>query len=302
VALCPRDAAESDSLLKAALLDRYSTRGVGRPARKPPRGMAPADELAMTTRLHQAIDERTFHLDYQPVFELATRRMIGVEALLRWRDPFGNPIPPDAFIPLAERTGLIAPITDWVIEQVCRQRLAWRTAGIELDIGFNFPTTLWDGRTVAQVLSTIRGFGLRPADLVMEVTESTAMQDETATATVTEMLRSSGMRLAIDDFGTGYSSPAPPPRLDDQGRPHLRPRHPPRPRIGRRGHHHRPPGREPRRDHPGRGHRDRGPAPLPARAGLHQRPGVPVLTPAAGRRGRAAVAGRGQAGGVASAK
>ena len=206
VALCPRDAAESDSLLKAALLDRYSTRGVGRPARKPPRGMAPADELAMTTRLHQAIDERTFHLDYQPVFELATRRMIGVEALLRWRDPFGNPIPPDAFIPLAERTGLIAPITDWVIEQVCRQRLAWRTAGIELDIGFNFPTTLWDGRTVAQVLSTIRGFGLRPADLVMEVTESTAMQDETATATVTDMLRSSGMRLAIDDFGTGYSS------------------------------------------------------------------------------------------------
>jgi sensor c-di-GMP phosphodiesterase-like protein len=74
--------------------------------------MAPADELAMTTRLHQAIDGRTFHLDYQPVFELATRRMIGVEALLRWRDPFGNPIPPDAFIPLAERTGLIAPITD----------------------------------------------------------------------------------------------------------------------------------------------------------------------------------------------
>ena len=82
----------------------------------------------MTTRLHQAIDERTFHLDYQPVFELATRRMIGVEALLRWRDPFGNPIPPDAFILLAERTGLIAPITDWVIEQVCRQRLAWRPA------------------------------------------------------------------------------------------------------------------------------------------------------------------------------
>ena len=117
-----------------------------------------------------------------------------------------KPDPARPFIPLAERTGLIAPITDWVIEQVCRQRLAWRTAGIELDIGFNFPTTLWDGRTVAQVLSTIRGFGLRPADLVMEVTESTAMQDETATATVTDMLRSSGMRLAIDDFGTGYSS------------------------------------------------------------------------------------------------
>jgi predicted signal transduction protein with EAL and GGDEF domain len=105
VALCPRDAAESDSLLKAALLDRYSTRGVGRPARKPPRGMAPADELAMTTRLHQAIDERTFHLDYQPVFELATRRMIGVEALLRWRDPFGNPIPPDRSSPWPSAPG-----------------------------------------------------------------------------------------------------------------------------------------------------------------------------------------------------
>src|SRR4029079_12430362 len=100
---------------------------------------------------------------------------------------------------LAERTGLIAPITDWVIEQVCRRRLAWRTARLELDIGGSFHTTLLDRRNVVQVLSPIRRFGLRPADLVMEVTEATAMQDETATATVTDMLRSSGMRLAIDD-------------------------------------------------------------------------------------------------------
>jgi len=207
IAIYPQDGSEADALLKAALLDRYRAPGPGGgELRRRATGLDPSDELAMRAGLHRAIDERAFTLVYQPIVRLGDRAVIAAEALLRWNNAQGRPVPPGLFIPLAERTGLIAPITEWLVEEVCRQRSDWRAAGIEIDLGFNFSSALWDGRRVAAVLDTVRRFGLEPADVVMEITESTAVQDETATATVSEMLGAAGMRLAIDDFGTGYSS------------------------------------------------------------------------------------------------
>jgi EAL domain-containing protein (putative c-di-GMP-specific phosphodiesterase class I) len=115
-------------------------------------------------------------------------------------------VPPAAFIPLAERTGLIRPITEWVVDEICAQTLRWEQMGIALRISFNFPTVLWEASLIRSLLSQVRGAGVRPDQLVLEVTESAAMGDPAQTDVIAAMLSAAGMPLAIDDFGTGYSS------------------------------------------------------------------------------------------------
>ncbi|MDX6549791.1 MAG: hypothetical protein QOJ31_475 [Gaiellales bacterium] len=205
VALYPRDASDRDSLIKRAHIDRYRTRP-GRRQREAVAGMPPAEELALTSRLHRAIERGEFELHYQPIVRLSTGEPIGVEALIRWLPPGGSMIPPAYFIPLAERTGLIKPITEWVVNQICAQTLSWVARGIDLRISFNFPTVLWEASVVRSLLAQVRAAGVRPDQLVLEVTESAAMGDPGQTDAIAEMLSVAGMPLAIDDFGTGYSS------------------------------------------------------------------------------------------------
>ncbi|MDT4892019.1 MAG: hypothetical protein QOE97_1054 [Pseudonocardiales bacterium] len=205
VALYPRDASDRDSLIKRAHIDRYRSRP-GRRQRDAVAGLPPGEELALTSRLHRAIERGEFALHYQPIVRLRTGEPIGVEALIRWMPPGGEMIPPISFIPLAERTGLIKPITEWVVNEICAQTLSWAERGITLRISFNFPTVLWEASVVRSLLAQVRAAGVRPDQLVLEVTESAAMGDPGQTDLIAEMLSVAGMPLAIDDFGTGYSS------------------------------------------------------------------------------------------------
>ncbi|HEY0389061.1 MAG TPA: EAL domain-containing protein [Gaiellales bacterium] len=204
IALYPQDGADREAVIRHATVDRFRTRPGRR--RDVATGLEPAAELELISRLHRAIERHEFQLYYQPVVDLHDGRPIGVEALIRWIPPTGEPISPAAFIPVAERTGLILPITEWVVSEVCAQTLAWSARGIGLRISFNFPTGLWDARLIERLLAKVRAAGVEPRQLVMEVTESAAMGNPEETERILEMLDAAGMPLAIDDFGTGYSS------------------------------------------------------------------------------------------------
>ena len=206
-ALYPRDAATTDDVLAQARLAIGRQRIRAGAARALDVGrLPPRQEISMVARLHRAIESEQFLLRYQPVVELNTGRIRGAEALIRWQPPGGDLIPPVEFIPLAERSGLIGPITSWVVDQVCRQHVAWRQRGIDIELAFNLPVTLWEPAAIRNMLQLIRSHGIAPPDLLIEVTESTAMRQTADNEAVLRMIGSAGLRLALDDFGTGHSS------------------------------------------------------------------------------------------------
>jgi EAL domain-containing protein (putative c-di-GMP-specific phosphodiesterase class I) len=132
---------------------------------------------------------------------------VGVEALIRWEDPDRGMVPPLDFIPLAEETGLIEPIGEWVVEESCRQAAEWAASGLELDVAFNVSLRqLWQPDFVEKTLRAARVAGVDPRRMVVEITESTVMADPARTQAVLEALNEHGFRMAIDDFGTGHSS------------------------------------------------------------------------------------------------
>ena len=137
--------------------------------------------------------------------------MVGVEALIRWHDGERGMIMPGQFIPLAERTGLISEISEWVIAEACRQGAEWRAQGLDLYVSVNLPPVFWQPTAMRQVLATIESFGLSPDRMMVELTESAMMapQAEENERIIAELV-DRGLRLAIDDFGTGHSSSGPP--------------------------------------------------------------------------------------------
>jgi EAL domain-containing protein (putative c-di-GMP-specific phosphodiesterase class I) len=153
------------------------------------------------------VDNKVWALHYQPLLDLASCEMVGVEALIRWPDPTGGLMPPGDFIPLAEEMGLIDAIGEWVVEEICRQDALWRAEGLELEISFNLsPRQLWQSDPVAKICAQIAEAGADPSRITVEVTESTAMNDPDRTLAILHRFHDEGLRLAIDDFGTGYSS------------------------------------------------------------------------------------------------
>jgi diguanylate cyclase (GGDEF)-like protein len=159
-------------------------------------------------RLRDALAEGHLVAHYQPQVEIATGRVIGVEALLRWRDPERGLIPPGEFIPLAEETGLIGALGEWVLHEACRQGVRWMQAGIApLVVAVNLSAhQLRQGDIVESVARVLRQTGF-PADrLELELTESALMEGAGDTAGVLDRLRAQGIHMAVDDFGTGYSS------------------------------------------------------------------------------------------------
>ena len=173
-------------------------------------GHQAVERLALEADLRRAIERGEFRLVYQPKVELATGRIVGVEALARWLHPERGVVPPAAFIPLAEETGLILPLGQWVLAEACRQARAWQRAfpgaeslmmSVNLSIRqFQHPALVAD---VARVLAET---GLEPGRLVLEITESVVTDDALATIATLRRLKELGVQLAIDDFGTGYSS------------------------------------------------------------------------------------------------
>jgi len=166
------------------------------------------DQLSFRTRLRKAVEDRVWTLNYQPLVESETGRMIGVEALLRWEDPELGFVSPGQFIPLAEETGLIVAIGEWVAEELFRQAKAWREQGIELEeISFNVsPRQLWQPKLVETIFGHLEASEFDADRVVIEITETAAMIDPEGTQRILWALHDRGFRLAIDDFGTGYSS------------------------------------------------------------------------------------------------
>jgi diguanylate cyclase (GGDEF)-like protein/PAS domain S-box-containing protein len=164
--------------------------------------------LSLLADLPKALEGGQLSLEYQPVVELATGRMTGVEALLRWRHPQRGSIPPDQFIPLAEESGLIVPIGRWVLREACRQVRKWdpSVVGPPLTVSVNVSSRQVDPAIVETVREALAEARLAPSRLILEITESALLQDPAAAHELLVRLRKSGVRLAIDDFGTGYSS------------------------------------------------------------------------------------------------
>jgi diguanylate cyclase (GGDEF)-like protein len=164
-------------------------------------------KLALMSELRQAIADDELLLHYQPKVSLSLGRMVGVEALLRWPHPVHGPIPPDEFIPLAERTGLIGPLTRWVLERAIRQCLDWEHAGLLVNVAVNLSTrTLYDPQLLCAVSDLLQTYRVAPSRLTLEITESTLMDEPERAHVVLAGLCALGVSIALDDFGTGYSS------------------------------------------------------------------------------------------------
>jgi diguanylate cyclase (GGDEF)-like protein len=163
--------------------------------------------LAMLGELRQALEHDQFALHYQPKASLRTGRVDGVEALVRWFHPERGLVPPDDFIPLAEQTGVIKPLTAWVINEALRQCAEWRLAGIDLQVAVNLSMrNLLDAHLPESIGAMLRSHELPPTSLELEITESTIVADQVRALDVLSRLNGMGIALSVDDFGTGYSS------------------------------------------------------------------------------------------------
>lgn len=212
VAVYPLDGDQVDELFRAAGLAVSSAKEEGRNTYQfftaKLREQA-TDRLHLTEGLGQALDgSDQLRLVYQPMIDLHTSKILGVEALLRWEHPELGSIPPSRFIPLAEETDLIIPLDKWVINRACTQAQAWRQAGLEhLKISVNISSREFHhgdlAETVTEVLDQV---GLDARWLKLELTEGTLIEDTARAQRTLERLKQMGIRVSIDDFGTGYSS------------------------------------------------------------------------------------------------
>jgi diguanylate cyclase (GGDEF)-like protein len=209
ISLFPVDANNPEALLKHADAAMYRAKDDGRDCYRlyaVDRDDA-FEQLSLAGRLRGAVDaQRGFVLHYQPIVRLSEGELVGVEALIRWQDG-ERLVPPLEFLPIAERTGLMARLSDWVIGEACSQAKEWRDAGLDLYVSVNLPPSFWQPTAMRHVLTTIETFGLNPDRLMIEITES-AMMVETRKnmEPVLAELHERGLRLAIDDFGSGHSS------------------------------------------------------------------------------------------------
>ncbi len=165
------------------------------------------DRIALTGDLRAAIEQNEMAIHYQPKVSFETGLPCGAEALLRWQSARHGMVPPDRFIPLAEETGLMIPLTRWVLEGALAQQSKWRAEGLAVPVAVNLsPTTLHNADFPDQVGDLLRKWGIPADHLVFEITESSIMSDVArATETVNHLDRM-GVRISIDDFGTGYTS------------------------------------------------------------------------------------------------
>jgi diguanylate cyclase (GGDEF)-like protein len=167
-------------------------------------------ELQLEGDFDAALQHREFELFYQPIVSLASNQVIGFEALVRWQHPVLGMVGPLDFIPIAERTGFIVPLGNWILHEACLQLRTWQTdlpRTKHLWISVNLSgVQLRDPALVEQIGEALRDSGLEPHSLTLELTEGIAMDNPTAVTTLLMRLRATGVRISIDDFGTGYSS------------------------------------------------------------------------------------------------
>jgi len=163
--------------------------------------------MAIEAAIPRAIAEGEFELWFQPMFKAKSQKITGVEALLRWNHPEFGLIMPEEFVKLAERSGSIVEIGNWVLEEACRKAAEWADKGLDLRMSVNVSGRQFGvPQLTTQVESLLKQYSLAPERLELEITESTAISEAYDVVDMLETLRKIGVKLAIDDFGTGYSS------------------------------------------------------------------------------------------------
>jgi len=208
ISLFPTDADDATALQRNAEAAMWEAKKIGAGYVLTGEGAVDSQaKLRFVTRLRKAVEAQRWTLYYQPVIDLATGQMTGVEALIRWIEPDGTMVPPLDFIPLAEELGLIEQIGDWVVRELAYQVNAWKELGIDLEVGFNLsPRQFWQPDLAERIVREIRLGGIDPTRVMVEVTESSAMMDPERAQEILLELTDHGFAIAIDDFGTGYSS------------------------------------------------------------------------------------------------
>ncbi len=207
----PQDGEDATTLLKRADAAMYGAKkdGGNRMRRYTPGLSSHAGErLEVETQLKQALQRGEFLLHYQPQIEIASGRIVGVEALVRWQHPVRGLVPPMQFIPLAEESGLIEPIGEWVLRTACAQAAAWQHSGLPaLRMAINVSARQFhDPALVSVVAQVLAEHGLAPEQLELEITESMSMKAPEESFRILASLKELGISIAIDDFGTGYSN------------------------------------------------------------------------------------------------
>ncbi len=199
-----------DDLLRNADVAMYAAKAASRGSFvffDPSMHSALVDRVTLESDIRRGLEDNEFWVAYQPIVDLSTRLVVGMEALVRWRHPVRGVVPPATFVPLAEETGLILPIGQLVLMEACRQVAQWNAGAHELSLTVNLSARqLQWPELVREVQLALGSSGLEPRHLVLEITESVIVDNGEATLARLRELKSLGIRLAIDDFGTGYSS------------------------------------------------------------------------------------------------
>lgn len=206
----PGDAQDGPTLMRYADMAMYRAKASGRNTYalyRPVMGLQMAERLHIHERLKLAISKGELTLHYQPQVDVRSGQMVGVEALLRWYDQDFGEVPPSRFIPVAESTGLILPLGDWVLEAACRQLAAWVRTGSRVRMAINLSVHQFRQPSLCERLAKlIATYQLPPELIELEITESQAMAEPEQAQLVLKSLHAMGVGLALDDFGTGHSS------------------------------------------------------------------------------------------------
>jgi predicted signal transduction protein with EAL and GGDEF domain len=207
IAMAPQDGTDLDQLIKNADLAMYAAKAGGRRLHRffePTMDACAKARLNMEQDLRHALTHGGFELHYQPVVNLRHGEVTGCEALLRWHHPDRGMISPAEFIPVAEDTGLINELGDWVLQTACAEAARWPD---HVRIAVNVSPVQLKSRTLAlRIASALAASGLEPTRLEIEITEAVLIRDDEAALAILHQLRKIGVRIALDDFGTGYSS------------------------------------------------------------------------------------------------
>ncbi|NPT42642.1 EAL domain-containing protein [Paraburkholderia sp. 1N] len=209
--LFPQDGEDAETLMKKADLAMYRAKDMGRNTfqfYQPEMNASAGARLNLERRLRRALRDNEFLLHYQPQVDIVSGQIVGTEALVRWRDPEVGLVLPSLFIPVAEESGLIGPLSEWVLREACRQNKAWQDEGLPpARVSVNLSARVFQQRDIAKlVMQVLAETGLEPQYLELELTESTIMRNAEEAVSMLNELHALGIGLAIDDFGTGYSS------------------------------------------------------------------------------------------------
>lgn len=211
IALYPDDGKNVENLLKNADTALYSAKGMGKNTFQyysVDMNKNAEEQIKLENDIRYAIGNEEFLLYYQPVYEINSTRLVGMEALIRWKNEEMGLMPPADFVPLAEETGLIVQMGEWVIQTACRQCKIWHDQGYQgLQVGVNLSARqFFDRQLVKKIKSAIKSTGLDPTSLELEITETAVTHDIERAIRILNQLKGLGVKISLDDFGTGYSS------------------------------------------------------------------------------------------------